>query len=255
VTDGSSQAASTFEQETGTTGDIERRLVTSSLLQLSAIEKRLPNGRVLYATLDLAIEAGEFVAVMGESGIGKSTLLNIVAGLDDVDGGVVRFEGRDLAGLDDDARTRVRRDRMGFVFQAFHVLPHLTVEQNVALPLVLARIARRDASTRANAMLDAVGLTGRGSDFPQVLSGGELQRVAIARALIHRPALLLLDEPTGNLDPETAERVLDVIDAQRMASGATTLLVTHSEVAAARADRVLSLRSTGLTVLRSSETS
>ncbi len=190
------------------------------------------------------MRAGTFVAVMGESGVGKSTLLNIVAGLDDVSEGSVRFEGRDLAALDDDARTRVRRDRMGFVFQAFHVLPHLTIEQNVALPLVLQRAP--DASTRARTMLAAVGLDGRGADFPAVLSGGELQRVAIARALVHEPTLLLLDEPTGNLDPETAVRVLDVIDERRRERGAATLLVTHSEVAAARADRVLLLRAAGL---------
>ncbi len=133
---------------------------------------------------------------------------------------------------------------MGFVFQAFHVLPHLSIEQNVALPLVLQKAP--DASARARAMLASVGLDGRGVDFPAVLSGGELQRVAIARALVHDPALLLLDEPTGNLDPETADRVLDVIDARRRERGAATLLVTHSEVAAARADRILTLRPTGL---------
>jgi len=215
-------------------------------LQLLAIEKRLPNGRVLYTGLDLAIADGEFVAIMGESGVGKSTLLNIVAGLDDATTGAVRIAGHDLATLDDDARTVVRRDRMGFVFQAFHVLPHLSVEQNVGLPLVLQHVARGEAATRARAMLDAVGLAGRGEDFPQVLSGGELQRVAIARALIHQPALLLLDEPTGNLDPETATRVLDVIDERRRANGAAALLVTHSAVAAARADRVMILRATGL---------
>jgi putative ABC transport system ATP-binding protein len=220
--------------------------MTEALLELSAIEKRLPNGRVLYRSLDFSVARGEFVAVMGESGVGKSTLLNIVAGLDGVDAGVVRFEGQDIAALDDDARTLVRRDRMGFVFQAFHVLPHLTIEQNVALPLVLQRVARDEVGDRARTMLDAVGLAGRGSEFPAVLSGGELQRVAIARALIHDPALLLLDEPTGNLDPDTAARILDLIDQRRRASGAATLLVTHSEVAAARADRITLLRSTGL---------
>ena len=221
--------------------------MTPPLLRIDGIEKRLPNGRVLYTSLDLVLAAGEFVAVMGESGIGKSTLLNIVAGLDRVDRGRVHGDGHDLAAFDDDALTVVRRDRMGFVFQAFHVLPHLTIEQNVALPLVLQRVARSDVGARTTAMLDAVGLAGRGRDFPAVLSGGELQRVAIARALIHRPALLLLDEPTGNLDPETAARVLAVIDERRRDSGAATLLVTHSDVAAAHADRVLSLRATGLT--------
>ena len=218
------------------------------LLAITGLEKRLPNGRVLYASLDLTIAAGEFVAVMGESGIGKSTLLNIVAGLDRFDLGHVRFEGHDLAALDDDAATLLRRDRMGFVFQAFHVLPHLSIEQNVALPLILQRVARNEAVGRAQAMLEAVGLAGRGDDYPSVLSGGELQRVAIGRALIHQPALLLLDEPTGNLDPETAARVLDVIDERRRASDAAVLLVTHSAVAAARADRVLILRASGLHV-------
>ena len=217
-----------------------------ALLRITGLEKRLPNGRVLYTALDLAIEAGEFVAVMGESGVGKSTLLNIVAALDGYDAGRVDFDGRDLAALDDDAATRLRRDRLGFVFQAFHVLPHLTIAQNVALPLVLQRVASAEVDTRARAMLEAVGLGGRGDELPAVLSGGELQRVAIARALIHRPALLLLDEPTGNLDPETAERVLAVIDERRRDSGAATLLVTHSDVAAARADRVLSLKASGL---------
>lgn len=220
--------------------------MTAPLLRIDRLEKRLPNGRVLYASLDLAIADGEFVAIMGESGVGKSTLLNIVAGLDRIDAGSVRFDDIDLASLDDDALTRLRRDRMGFVFQAFHVLPHLTVAQNVALPLLLQQQGHSDVDARATAMLDAVGLGGRGGDFPTVLSGGELQRVAIARALIHRPALLLLDEPTGNLDPETAERILETIDVQRRDSGSATLLVTHSEVAAARADRVLTLRATGL---------
>ncbi len=220
--------------------------MTPPLLDITGLEKRLPNGRVLYSNLDLLIAPGEFVAVMGESGIGKSTLLNIVAGLDGIDRGHVRFEDRELASMSDDATTLLRRDRMGFVFQAFHVLPHLDIEQNVGLPLLLQGLSRTRIEARATAMLAAVGLAGRGRDFPAVLSGGELQRVAIARALIHGPALLLLDEPTGNLDPDTAARVLEVIDEQRRASGAATLLVTHSEVAAARADRVLTLRATGL---------
>ena len=220
--------------------------MTEPLLELSAIEKRLPNGRVVFRALDFSLARGEFVAIMGESGIGKSTLLNIVAGLDGVDAGTVRFEGRDIAALDDDTRTVVRRDRMGFVFQAFHVLPHLSIAQNVALPLVLQRASREEIEVRAQAMLVAVGLAGRGDEFPAVLSGGELQRVAIARALIHRPLLLLLDEPTGNLDPETAARILAVIDERRRDHEAATLLVTHSELAAAKADRVLHLRESGL---------
>jgi putative ABC transport system ATP-binding protein len=218
----------------------------SALLALSGVGKRLPNGRTLYAALDLVVAPGEYVAITGESGIGKSTLLNVIAGLDGVDAGVVRFDGADLAALDDDGRTLLRRDRMGFVFQAFHVLPHLSIAQNVALPLLLQAVAVDEARSSAEAMLDAVGLAGRGGERPAVLSGGELQRVAIARALVHRPALLLLDEPTGNLDPDTATRVLDVVDARRRASGAAAILVTHSAVAAARADRRLVLTAAGL---------
>jgi len=220
--------------------------VNPPLLQLSGIEKRLPNKRTLYSSLDFTLASGEFVAIMGESGVGKSTLLNIVAGLDSVDAGTVRFDDQDLAELDDGARTTLRRARMGFVFQAFHVLPHLSVAQNVALPLVLLRAPAAERVHRVEAMLEAVGLDGRESESPGNLSGGERQRVAIARALIHRPRLLLLDEPTGNLDPETAARILQLIDARRRDDLAATLLVTHSDVAAARADRVLDLRPSGL---------
>ena len=154
-------------------------------------------GRTVLARLSHAFRAGEFIAIMGESGVGKSTLLNLIAGLDTPDSGQVIVDGTPMAALDDDAATLLRRSRMGFIFQAFHVLPHLTLRQNVALPLLL----NRAPTGRADQMLEAVGLGGRGGDFPRQLSGGELQRVAIARALVHRPALLLADEPTGNLDP------------------------------------------------------
>lgn len=220
--------------------------MTDPLLELSAVEKRLPSGRVLFSAVDFTLAHGEFVAIMGESGVGKSTLLNLIAGLDRVDAGTVRFDGRDLAALDDDTRTLLRRDRMGFVFQAFHVLPHLSIAQNVALPLVLQRGTREEIDARTEAMLASVGLAGRGDEFPAVLSGGELQRVAIARALVHQPTLLLLDEPTGNLDPETAARILALIDERRRDHDAATLLVTHSEIAAAKADRVLRLSERGL---------
>lgn len=192
---------------------------------------------MLFANLNLALAAGEFVAVMGESGAGKSTLLNLIAGLDLADSGTVAIDGQDLSGLDDDGRTRLRRDRVGFVFQAFHILPHLTLAQNVALPLVLQRRPATEALAQAVGLLDAVGLSGRGGDHPPQLSGGELQRVAIARALIHRPGLVLADEPTGNLDPQTAERVLEVFAGRIRESGAAAILVTHSERAAAVADR------------------
>jgi len=215
-------------------------------LEISGLRKSVPGGRVLFDGLELRLEPGEFVAVMGESGVGKSTFLNLIAGLDDADGGDVRIGGVDLSRLNDDERTRLRRDRIGFVFQAFHVLPHLTLGQNVALPLALQGAGEASALAKASDMLGAVGLNGRAGDYPKQLSGGEMQRVAIARALVHEPALILADEPTGNLDPETAARVLDVFAAQIRRSGAAALLVTHSEVAAAAADRTLVLGRAGL---------
>lgn len=186
---------------------------------------------------------GEFVAIVGESGVGKSTLLNCMAGLDSWNAGTVRHDGTDIGSLDAEARALWRRRNVGFVFQAFHVLPHLDVGQNVALPLML--LGQRDDG-RVARMLDAVGLAGLGTRLPQQLSGGQLQRVAIARALVHAPSLLLADEPTGNLDPGTAARVMDVLVAQTRAHGASLVLVTHSEAAAARADRVLHLSAEGI---------
>jgi putative ABC transport system ATP-binding protein len=218
----------------------------SPALVLSGLRKSVPGGRVLFEALNLEVARGEMVAVMGESGVGKSTLLNLVAGLDDADSGSIRIDGQALASLDDDGRTRLRRDKIGFVFQAFHILPHLSLAQNVALPLVLQGLDGREALQRAEAMLDGVGLAGRAPDRPSQLSGGELQRVALARALVHRPALVLADEPTGNLDPETAARVLDLFVNQVRSSGAAAVLVTHSERAAAMAERRLNLTPRGL---------
>jgi putative ABC transport system ATP-binding protein len=200
-------------------------------------------GRTVLASLSHRFAPGEFVAVMGESGVGKSTLLNLIAGLDTPDAGQVVVDGVPISSLGDDAATTLRRSRMGFIFQAFHVLPHLTLVQNVALPLLLN--GAPDAG-RAAAMLDAVGLHGRGADFPRQLSGGELQRVAIARALVHRPALLLADEPTGNLDPETAGGILQLLRDEIRASGAGAIMVTHSHAAADMADRILVLTRSGL---------
>ena len=217
-----------------------------TILSLTGLAKTVPGGRLLFEDLDLRVGPGEFVAITGESGVGKSTLLNIIAGLDQADAGSVAIDGAALERLSDDDRTRLRRDRIGFVFQAFHILPHLTLAQNVALPLVLQHAKAKAATARAEAMLDAVGLAGRGGDYPKALSGGELQRVAIARALVHRPALILADEPTGNLDPDTAARVMALFVAQARQSGAAVLLVTHSQVAAAQADRILQLTSHGL---------
>ncbi|MEO6341296.1 MAG: ABC transporter ATP-binding protein [Caulobacteraceae bacterium] len=218
----------------------------SPILGLAAIRKSVPGGRVLFQGLDLEVQPGEIVAVMGESGVGKSTLLNLIAGLDHPDSGRILIDGMALDPLGDDDRTRLRRDRIGFVFQAFHLLPHLTLEQNVALPLVLQRHDRGEAIRRAISMLDAVGLNGRGSDRPSQLSGGELQRVALARALVHRPALVLADEPTGNLDPEIAKRVIGLFVREVRSSGAAAIIVTHSERAAAVATRRLTLTPDGL---------
>ncbi|MCA1246284.1 ABC transporter ATP-binding protein [Massilia sp. MS-15] len=199
-------------------------------------------GRDVLAGLSHTFRAGEFVAIMGESGVGKSTLLNLIAGLDAPDSGQVLVDGTPMSALDDAAATRLRRTRMGFIFQAFHVLPHLSLRQNVALPLLL----NGAIDGRADEMLDAVGLGGRGADFPRQLSGGELQRVAIARALVHRPALLLADEPTGNLDPDTAQGILDLLRRETRQSGAGAIMVTHSHAAAAMADQVLLLTRSGL---------
>ena len=197
----------------------------------------------VFSRVSLNVAAGEFVAIVGESGVGKSTLLNCMAGLDNWDSGRVELDGLDLGRLSDDQRAQWRRQHVGFVFQAFHVLPHLDVAQNVALPLLLLG---QHEDTRVQAMLDAVGLAGLGQRLPQQLSGGQLQRVAIARALVHRPTLLLADEPTGNLDPGTAARVMDALITQTRAHGASLVLVTHSQAAAARADRVLRLSADGL---------
>ena len=210
------------------------------MLELKAVTKTL-GGRTLFSELTLAVPAGRFVAIRGESGTGKSTLLNLVAGLERPESGEIRLDDVELTRLDDDARTHWRRDKLGFVFQAFHVLPHLTILDNVALPLRLQGCAPAKARVAAQGMLGAVGLGTRGAGWPGELSGGELQRLAIARALVHRPALVLADEPTGNLDPDNAARILTLLAEQVRARGATCLMVTHSEQAAAVADSVLVL--------------
>jgi len=197
----------------------------------------------VFRNVSLTVAAGEFVAIVGESGVGKSTLLNCMAGLDTWDEGSVLLDGLNLGTQTDNQLARLRREKTGFVFQAFHVLPHLSVAQNVALPLML--LGRLD-DARVLAMLAAVGLDGLGERLPQQLSGGQLQRVAIARALVHQPMLLLADEPTGNLDPRTAEKVLGALIGQTRAHGAAMVLVTHSAAAAARADRTLLLTTDGL---------
>jgi putative ABC transport system ATP-binding protein len=216
----------------------------SMTLQITGLAKHYGDVPV-FDSVSLEVAPGEFVAIVGESGVGKSTLLNCMAGLDTWDAGTVAHEGVDIGALDAEARALWRRKHVGFVFQAFHVLPHLDVAQNVALPLML--LGRADPARVAH-MLEAVGLAGLGERLPQQLSGGQLQRVAIARALVHRPALLLADEPTGNLDPTTAAKVMDVLLAQTREHGASLVLVTHSEAAAARADRVLHLDSQGIRI-------
>ncbi|HEY3598387.1 MAG TPA: ABC transporter ATP-binding protein [Paraburkholderia sp.] len=218
------------------------------MLTLSNISKRYPGTppRTVLSSVNLELRAGECVAIMGESGVGKSTLLHLAAGLDRPDSGQIVFDGQNLGTLDDDGATLLRREKMGFVFQAFHVLPNLSAAQNVGLPLRLNGVRAPDVAARVAAALASVGLGGRADALPRELSGGELQRVAIARALVHKPRLVLADEPTGNLDHDTAVRILHLLRDMTRQCGAAALLVTHSAAAAATADRVLRLTPHGL---------
>ena len=213
-----------------------------ALLEATGLSKSYGQS-VIFEGINLQLAAGELVALLGESGSGKSTLLNCLAGLDTLDSGRVLLAGADLTVMNDSQRALLRRAQLGFVFQAFHVLPHLNVADNIGLPLLLLR---RPDPARVAEMLAAVGLEGLGHRLPRQLSGGQLQRVAIARALVHKPALVLADEPTGNLDARHAGAVLDLLLAQVRQQGSACLLVTHSERAAERADRCLKLDDQGL---------
>jgi len=226
-------------------------LTEPAVLRLENLGKRYaPDRPALFDGLELELKPGEYLAVMGESGVGKSTLLNLLAGLDRPDSGRVLLDGVDLSALNDDAITLLRRRRVGFVFQAFHVLPYLSVEQNVALPLDLLGVAEPERSRRTADMLAAVGIAPLARRYARELSGGEVQRIAIARALVHRPRLLLADEPTGNLDPRSAGQTLALLREQVKANAGAGILITHSRTAADTADRIVVLDVGGLKPFR-----
>jgi putative ABC transport system ATP-binding protein len=222
------------------------------VLRLEKLTQRFAQARpAIFEGIDLELCQGEYVAIMGESGVGKSTLLNLLAGLDRPTSGRVVFEGLDLSKLDDDAATLLRRRAVGFVFQAFHVLPYLTVAQNVSLPLDLLGVHEPERTQRTLDMLKAVRIDALAARYARELSGGEVQRVAIARALVHRPRLVLADEPTGNLDPRSAAQTLSLLREQVKANAGAGILITHSRTAADTADRILVLDSRGLRPLES----
>ena len=215
------------------------------MLEINHLSRQF-NQRVVLRDVSLTLQPGDYVAIVGESGVGKSTLLNLIAGLDRPDHGRLALDGHDYAQLDEDALTRLRRDKLGFVFQAFHILPHLTLRQNVVLPLWLQNHQGETADQQAQQLLEAVGLGDRADSWPRELSGGEMQRVAIARALVHRPRLVLADEPTGNLDPANGTKIIALLGERIRQAGAIGILVTHSLEAAATADRILHLTAEGL---------
>jgi len=214
-------------------------------LELRNVSKSYREGeaeRVVLRDVSVTIARGEIVVLLGRSGSGKSTLLNVIAGIDRPTARCVMVDGTDLTALDEQARTRFRRAHIGFVFQFFNLIPLLTVEENLLLPLDLNGRADAKGAARARELLDRVGLGGRGESYPERLSGGEQQRVAIARALIHDPALILADEPTGNLDTETATGVLDLLDTLAREAGRTVVMVTHSREVVGVADRIYAIQ-------------
>ena len=216
-----------------------------AVVEARDLRKRYRRGDTEVAALDgvdLALDAGAFVAVVGPSGCGKSTLLHLCGAMDRPTAGEVRLDGRPLAALDDDALTRLRRERIGFVFQFFNLLPTLTVAENIALPLLLAGRGAAEAAARAGAWAERVGLSQRLDHAPAQLSGGEAQRTAIARAVVHEPALLVADEPTGNLDSENGARILELLQEVNRRSGAAVLLATHDAAVASAADRTVEMR-------------
>jgi len=211
------------------------------MLEVRGLSKSWPGGVPLFEAVSLDLAPGELVAILGESGAGKSTLLNIIAGLDRADAGTVTVAGAVVSALDDDGLARWRRREVGFVFQSFHLLPYLTVEENVGLPLLLNGVAAAERHARALAALESVGMAATAPRKPASLSGGEMQRAAVARAVVHRPSLVLADEPTGNLDEVNAAATMQALREAVKREGAAGLLVTHSAVAASCADRVLRL--------------
>lgn len=227
--------------------DLKATVPDPAVLRLENLTKRYRSDRPpVFENLNLELREGEYLAIMGESGVGKSTLLNLLAGLDAPDSGRVFLEGEDISVMNDDAVTLLRRHSVGFVFQAFHVLPYLTVEQNIALPLELLGTPAAERSRRTAEMMQGVGIAPLAKRYARELSGGEVQRIAIARALVHKPRLLLADEPTGNLDPHSAAQILSLLRAQLKQNSAAGVLITHSRTAADTADRIVMLDARGL---------
>jgi putative ABC transport system ATP-binding protein len=218
------------------------------LIDLEAVARSFPGPPVVDALrpTDLTVATGQFVAICGPSGSGKSTLLNLLGLLDTATAGRYRFDGHDVGALTDRQRSGLRAHRFGFVFQSFHLLGHRTARENVILPLLYQRAPRRDRAPRATEALARVGMGGLADTMPTVLSGGERQRVAIARAIVHRPKVLLCDEPTGNLDSASADRVLDAL-TDLHAQGITLLVITHNPTVAERAQRVVTIADGRLT--------